>query len=202
MNLLSADKKLLYIHIPKNGGHSIVDLVRNRPPHKWTKVNLPLTAKDIVKHSIDLDTSYVFTFVRNPYTRFLSGWKNLYHKYVQKTGIRYSKSKDFNATKEYFARNYKRFDNNVVDCDIHLNYTQTQHLNVVLEKTDKFYRFENFNEEYAKLSNRLYGIDKIPTKRFKSPIVTPYTEWFTPQIISYVNDKFHDDFVNFNYQKD
>ncbi len=209
MNLVSHTRKKIYIHIPKNGGHSIVELLTgtlavplNQRPNKdnWVKMPLPLNQKFLEKKQIDLKSYFIFTFVRNPYSRFLSGWKNLYHKY-QKSGIRYSHA-DFNLTKEEFRKSYKMFEKGNRDQNIHINWTQTKHLGPVFTNINQIFKFEDFDTGYKQISSSLYSEEREAPIRFGTPLSTPYQEWMTDEIITYVNKKFHDDFINFNYEKE
>ena len=74
MNLISHQERSIYIHIPKNGGHSIVNILtgditkqfKNRKNKgKWEQIPLLLRYNWILNNERFFKSYYVFTIVRN-----------------------------------------------------------------------------------------------------------------------------------------
>src|SRR5581483_2006040 len=91
MACVNFDKKIIYLHIPKTAGSYLQNIL----PTNYGFINFKLRTlqgehsaydenkgvsyyfshpENMVNLGID-KTFFVFTFVRNPYTRFISGWK-------------------------------------------------------------------------------------------------------------------------------
>ena len=182
MHYISHKNKALYIHIPKNGGHTICPLLKD---NKWQILKMMPIQKGEIKKSI-LKNYYIFTIVRNPYDRFLSGWKSIMKKNKNEKDI----------TPNYFHKNY-----NKIRDKIHINLTQTQHLSDTYNYLNKVYYFENFLESYNDINNKFNcnGIQN-PSKKNKT-IEIDFEEFMTEKIINHINIKFDEDFKNFNYKK-
>lgn len=188
MNLLSKELKALYIHLPKNGGHTIWQLLLNGSD-SWKKARMPIGKMKLSQ----LNELYIFTIVRNPYDRYLSGWKNL------------TPNKQ-NITPEYFQQNYKLPKTNI--SNIHLYWSQTHHLRNVLNHIDDIFRFEEFNATYKNINDKFNCGGIYPpvhgtksTQGLKSKKETVTLDFLNDEIINYINETFHEDFENFGYQK-
>lgn len=69
--LINEQKKFMFIHIHKNGGNSVGKFIKDRLPK--TKEYPTLSAfKAKLKYPKQFDDFYVFSIVRNPWSRFVS----------------------------------------------------------------------------------------------------------------------------------
>lgn len=97
--MLVPDKKLLFVHIPKTGGTTIgniihpdqkpsvlnhntigkkySDIVRGKKFHFAEHESFDFYKQHIVDSGMSLSSFFVFSFVRNPYSRMFSTWKFL-----------------------------------------------------------------------------------------------------------------------------
>jgi hypothetical protein len=149
---INHDKKCIFIHIPKNGGSYIAEILSKyygfknyylqRPDHKFfcggkdnsvdkheNKIHGTLVyykTSNYINRIMNMNkekwkTYYIFTFIRNPYDRIVSGWN-----YINNNKISF---------KDYLDINYKDNSYNywhvfmpqtrhIVDTDgkIHINY--------------------------------------------------------------------------------
>lgn len=188
MNLRSDKDKAFFIHLPKNGGHTICPLLLGT--NNWQRLGMPMRSNKINKDI--LEEYYIFTTVRNPYDRFLSGWKNV----IFKT----SNFKTDKINPEFFAKNYKLPSNNLNNIHVHLS--QTEHMGYVHDYVNDFFRFEDFDETYRVINDKFNcGGIYPPPHKLKSSVTTKTSDYLNDEIISYINEKYDLDFKNFGYEK-
>ena len=172
----------LFIHIPKTGGTSINNTFEKNNLKTWN------TVKDyghdplyILKNNNIIDSStFVFSVVRNPYTRAFSYWKHF--------NINNAKSLSFI---EFLSTIENKIQFNQTPWTI---YDQTSFLYDKEINITKLYKFENL-KEIEKDFNIILSHDRkgIYNKNIK--------DYFDLNIISKINNLYHRDFINFEYDK-
>ena len=184
-NLVSHKEKALYIHIPKNGGHTIYPLLSSK---KWADAGRPVQIS-----TEKMKEYYLFTFVRNPYERFFSGWKS----------VMKSKNQSDKITPEYFKENFsmKEIDGDKVTVDIHIGMTQTQHLGNTLVHLNKIYKFEDFLTGYNEINEKFNCGGAENPKKANVSVVVDIEKFMNNEIIDFINKKYDIDFTNFGYKK-
>lgn len=92
-----AEQNILYVKIAKTGGTSVKHFLRQFKNFEYTRNSSPdCRNKVLIANNIEFsydsvklqhlaDRSFVFCTVRNPLTRFLSGWK--YHPYTREMSL-------------------------------------------------------------------------------------------------------------------
>jgi len=183
MHLISHKDKSFYIHIPKNGGHTICPLLINK---KWAHIPVPLRHNQLTDEM--LEQYYVFTVVRNPYERFMSGWKS----------VMMSKKQTHNINPKFFKNNFNKLKD-----PIHIGMTQTQHLANSLNYLDKIYRFEDFEVAYDEVNEKFNcgGVDYKDQPKLNASKIVPIDEYMDKNVIDYINNVYENDFTNFDYKK-
>ena len=210
--------KAIFIHIPKNGGSYIADVLKKyygfknyylqRPDHILFCKNYDRSVKthenklhgtliyyktspylnkimNMNKHK--WETYYIFTFIRNPYDRIVSGWN-----YVNKYNIEF--------------KNFIQFGEKTNCWDYwHTFMSQSKHLIDIDNKIKIHFigRLENIEED---LKTILYGIgikklyhnpDKKNSKNHDN-----YIKYYEDNdILNKVNEYIKSDLNNFNYEK-
>ena len=172
----------LFIHIPKTGGTSINNTFEKNNLKTWN------TVKDyghdplyILKNNNIIDSStFVFSVVRNPYTRAFSYWKHF--------NINNATSLSFI---EFLSTIENKIQFNQTPWTI---YDQTSFLYDKEINITKLYKFENL-KEIEKDFNIILSHDRkgIYNKNIK--------DYFDLNIISKINTLYHRDFINFEYEK-
>jgi hypothetical protein len=177
------DKNVLFIHIPKTAGTSILSCLNNNQEFKIKHFTLKEYSSRI------LNNTYVFCVIRNPFDRFVSQW--LYHT---------------NYNDNFFMKKYnKKFDirsyYSLVSQIKHKTTTwksmsdYTFHKN---KKIDFILRFENLSDDWNTLCKNLnFNCNLHFLKRNNRE---HYSNYYTPYLISKIEEMYSDDLVNFNYK--
>lgn len=181
--LINHKQKWGYIHIPKTGGTSLTKLLQKQP---HTEV---ITGHDSIRVFIPYSDYFIFTIVRNPFTRILSAY---YH------GMR--------------KREYDYSFGNFLKNTNYLNLTllpQTFYVNSKTAKISYIGKYEDYNESVKNIFNKLgYKLNTIPHLNYnpiydKHPNLKQekyykhlYTEEWMKDL---VRERYKDDFKQFNY---
>jgi hypothetical protein len=180
--------KLLFVHIPKTAGTSILNTLKEKQLDPWNRnsVDYPRGHLPIfmLKQQNNVEKN-VFTFavVRNPYTRTYS----CFHQYnkTNKTSISFLE----------YLKNIQKNNISRVTPLLHL----PQYLYVVDEfgsiATDKIYKFENLSELENDLELNI-GFDNMGNY-----MVELYNKDYTKEAIDLVKKIYSSDFERFGYSK-
>ena len=214
---INHEKKAIYIHIPKNGGSYISEILSknygfknyylHRPDHPLfclgkdksvdkheNKIHGTIIYYKTSNHlnkimNMDLNkwnTYYIFSFIRNPYDRIVSGWN-----YCNKNNISFS--------------NFIKLEKSVNSYDYwHTFMTQSRHLIDNKGKININYigKIENLEED-LKIILYTIGFKNITHLPFKknSKKHKDYKSYYDNQILKEINNIFKEDFENFDYKR-
>ena len=172
----------LFIHIPKTGGTSINNTFEKNNLKTWNTVkdygHDPLyILKD---NNIINNKTFIFSIVRNPYTRAFSYWKHF--NINNETNLSFM---------EFLLNIENKIQTNKTPWII---YDQTFFLYDKEINLTKLYKFENL-KEIEKDFNLILSHDRkgMYDKNIKN--------YFDLNIISKINTLYHRDFINFEYEK-
>jgi hypothetical protein len=162
----------------------------NLLPNKYHK---PI--KEVIQENPGVENFFKFCFVRNPYTRFLSSWKEFKKKDHSRWASEINNYKNF----EDFCLNYKNtqfYKNN----EIHFR-TQTS----LISKDDcicmdKIYKFENFEEEINSLKVTL-DLKSENNYHERNTGSESFIKFYNNEMLDIVYEVYKDDFINFGYKK-
>jgi len=137
---------------------------------------------------------YIFTTVRNPFTRAISCWQqSIRSNWIPK-----------DSPFEYFL------DQDFSKIDITHNKTHviplTEYLDPYFNKIKKFVKIEQLEKDLREIEEK-FGMEKRPIKAYnRGNYRTPrdgfdYKSFYTKERIERVIDKYFDDFMAFDYSK-
>lgn len=187
--LLNRAQKWAFIHIPKTGGTSVSNVLSKLPN---TEI---LHSHDSLRVLDDVSDYFIFTIVRNPYTRLQSAYQH---------GIR----------KKVYSADFSTFLENANDSDIWL-MPQEYFVNAGKNRERKISfigRYENFKKDLSYILTKL-GIEnkKIPHLN-RNPIYDlhpnlkqeNYYKFFYKEdwMVDWVRERYKNDFKIFNYGMD
>lgn len=193
MNFISNKHKALFLHLPKNGGGSISHILEKQPHFK------PIPAKGKIQNGVFrnvinqlqlrkynvneiLNEYFIFSVVRNPYDRLVSGWKYL------------KKNKSFSE----IVHNLNKERNTNNDWVWHAVLPQSTHL-LNFQYINKLCRFESYEEEIRNVLKRFDIVvdGKIPhihkTNNYN------FKQHYNSELYDIVYKFFKKDFKQLNY---
>lgn len=187
-------RNVMFVHVPKTGGTSIRSFLDKNGMDHWNR-DQRLVHHDplymLLKHNEVQKDTFVFSVVRNPYTRAFSYYKH----FLYQNGI--------NRTFHYFL-NYVRNRGMVL---LHrgayqrtpmIIYNQSYYLHDDNGEIslDKIYRYENLAEFEQDFDVNLpkYNVGNYTTQE--------YIHCYDKQCIGLVKQIYLEDFINFKYSTD
>lgn len=170
--------KICFIHIPKTGGSTIEKIFFNR--------HLESEHLD-VEHYIEYDNYFIFSIVRNPYTRIISLY-NYYKNGGNKSN--YDKNVINNITLDKFIESYTSYNIKVLKPQ-----------NLFLKNSNRI----NYIGKFENLENEIIDICKkvnFPLKHIPHLRKTTYTNNYviSPNFVNLVNKIYKEDFEKYNYK--
>ena len=186
--ILNRPRKWAIIHIPKTGGNSISKLLLSIPESEQ------ITTHGTINQLINVDGYFIFSFVRNPFTRLASWYEH--------------RKRDGNI--QLFSTFVEKID--PLD---YLFFSQEYYLNHGQTKTKKVSfigRYENFNTDLNYICNQLnFPLKEIPHLNRnqyweKHPNLNThklYKQYYNEEWIKdWVRNKYKNDFELFDYDLD
>jgi len=176
-----------FIHIPKTGGTSLTNIL-----NKINNTEL-LTVHDSIR-ILDVQNYFIFTIIRNPFTRIVSAYT---HK-VRKN--------EFNYDFQTFLKKYNENHLDMLPQSYYIHEGASENKNV-----SYIIRYENYNEDIKKLLKKLNYTSDIPHLNRnpiyeKHPLLNQeqyYSSFYTEEwMIELVKERYKNDFKIFNYGMD
>jgi hypothetical protein len=181
-------KKIIFVHVPKTAGTSILGSLLDSP-------NIKIKGHKIASlySEKDFENSFFFSVTRNPYDRFISHW--LYHttnyngnKFIKKNIDIKNKS-----LKEYYkiSQSMSQYSNNWQSI--------TKFLSNNFKKIDFLIRFENIDQDWLELC------DKLKIKKtllaLKQTQHKHYNYYYDNETKKLIENLYSEDFDNFEYPR-
>lgn len=182
MSTINLQDKIIFTHIPKTAGTSIERV-------EWVGYNFSQhgSIQDIVNLNIpeyNIDKFFKFTFVRSPYTRFISGVLNHLYKHenpsvdIVRKCIR---NKDYKGQTVLLPQHtFIELGNKVA--------------------IDYIGKYENLQEDFNEVS-KIVGKPKTKLKHENKGIGVNYELFLTDDIREFINDYYNVDFKILGYEK-
>lgn len=177
--LINHSEKWAFLHIPKTGGNSLSQILLTIEGTEYITTHNDLSAFG------DIEDYFIFTFVRNPYDRIISGWN-----YCNKYNIPFDNYLNIN----FNANSYDYW---------HVFMPQSRH---IINNNGKINinfigKFENIENDLIIVLNKLgfNNIVHIPFKK-NSKKHDNYLTYYNKQIYEKVNKIINDDLILFDYE--
>lgn len=195
-NLINHSEKWAFLHIPKTGGVSLTTLLYHESP------NIEFVNESLNHPSINFFPEmvgyYVFTIIRNPFHRFLSGY--------------FHHIRDFENSKFNYYRDYKQFVDETIKSQTLVTNTMDYCIstdNPKLRKVNFFIKFENYKNDIDIVLNKLNinnNIGHINKNHVSSKYIKNYQMYNNiykenPWLVDFVVDYYKVDFENYGYDK-
>ena len=186
--LINHTFKWAYIHIPKTGGTTITEILLRVPDTEH------IMSHGTLNELKNMDDYFIFTFVRNPYTRLASWYDHI--------------------KRDTKTQPFSNFIKSIQDLD-YLHFPQTyfiKHGETPTKQVSFIGKYETFNTDLEFVLNKInVNVNEIPHLN-KNPMwdVHPnlnseklYKFYYTENWMSeWVKEKYKDDFTFFNYGLD
>ena len=180
---------IMFVHIPKTGGTSIGDWMVNNVGGEYylhkhfggQHADLRLIKKLMRIKPLNFDETYMFTVVRNPWDRLLSG-----HLYFKRTGKFTEESVPFDA---FLRGDWKPKLATMGNPQV--NYVGSKKPEIVM-------RFENLEKDFEQIQE-LFDCD-APLPVTNTTEHKHYTEHYDDITRKLVEDRFKEDIERFNYK--
>ncbi len=210
--IISHKHKLIFIHVPKTGGTTIISSLYHKLGPRFNGLLSPIhgvmigepigplhqhsSVSQLFKHCnydgfiADIFAEYdSFSVVRNPFDVLVS-----YYHFFKQSDALYVQSPDIaiRARKLGFKEWLMTMDDTMMESRTQTSYVA---LNGVL-LIKKIFKYENYNEVLAYLDR--FGINKV-SMRANSSEHNHYSEYYDSESCAFVLQKYADDFTNFGY---
>lgn len=209
MASINFEKKIIYIHLPKTAGTYIQDiLMRNYNSftyncfaYHYRKTVFSYKEYPLVRYfnrpdileilgiSVEEISLYKkFTFVRNPYTRFIFGWEFLIEKgFINK-----------DITFDELIENKDKYDGLIYN---HLFVSQSEHMRGW--DFDEIGQFETLEQDLNCILKEFgFTVIHIPSKKNETKNKRDSSFYFSnSKFIEFINSYFDEDFLKFGYEK-
>lgn len=201
--MISHKHKAIFIHVPKTAGSSMCtylgergfDPVKYYAPHgpndDVTGVYVNGTAWRIKRNLLDVwDDYFKFAFVRNPWDRIVSCWKN------RATG--YTEFGSFLKDYPYPKRNpnLRKPQNLIWHTLPQIDHMNDEHQTNMMDFVG---RFENLNEDLEKICQHI-NLEYSPLPHINKSSHKPYWEYYTDELRLFVETIYEKEIKLYNYE--
>ena len=192
------NNRVIFIHVPKVAGTSINKAIYGRTLGHYTALEIQSKFPKLY------DSSFVFSFVRNPWSRILSAYRFALQGNTESMGVwnpKQYKIKDF-ETFESFIKNW------LIKKDVNK-------LDFIFQPQIKFLTDRNgvviadYVEKLENLNHGLITVEKMLGKKINvghsnaTYAISDYKQFYTnPELIDIVGFIYKDDIETFNYKFD
>lgn len=190
-------KKIIFIHIPKTAGISLYTALFKRDSFGHE----PIRRYEELMTPTEFENCYKFTFVRNPYDRIHSAFNYLKAGGRKKPiDIEYSNELKNISTFEEFILTWLNADN-----IFKMQHFCPQAFYLKNRKNeinfDFIGKFENMENDYEVVAKVMKVDEELSFLNKGDSIKSNYSSDYTEEMITIINELYHEDFEFFGYSK-
>jgi hypothetical protein len=181
------EKKILWYRVAKVGTRTIFDIFDQ------AQINLDAEHPFFCHYPEKLYSEYFkFAFVRNPWDRLVSCWKN---KVIDSNYFEFTEEKlqDMQSFENFVGYVQSK---DIEDCDQHI---RLQSKLVDMNNVDFIGRFEKFEEDLGKVA-QMIGIEYKKTRKNMSKQKSSYVDYYDDRLQNIVADIYRKDIHIFQYE--
>jgi hypothetical protein len=193
--MISHDYKFIFLHIPKTAGLSIIKILDKYNPDEIYYYSHPRIRKYNKVKNKNLNY-FVFTFVRNPFSRILSAFN-----YLKNGGVNIQDRRIRNRYK-LDEIDFKTFvKNNIKNDSINTDHFKPQlhYLDYDVKKINFIGKFENLHEDFNTICDKI-GIPRQELPHKNKSKHKHYTEYYDDETREIVAEKYAMDIEYFDYR--
>jgi len=190
--MISTERECIFVHIPKTAGTSIcsaLESIRDRPADDPFHDHRTIQALRAAVPTSDFGRYFKFTFVRNPWDRVVSWYKNLIEdpRQAQRFGVAAGCSLDTLLT--------AHGDNWALQSQLH--WIRDADGSIPM---DFIGRFENLSADYARVCRAIGVTDTRLVQRAGADDQRPYTVFYDDKTRALVADRYAEEIELFEYR--
>jgi len=196
---ISRRHNAVFVHIPKTGGQSVSQFLGIEKGSKdcFYKEGLTHLTLPMIEERVDIKGMYIFTFVRNPYTRVASEY--VWRMRNRSSAVFNEPTRELLTFSVYMETLLKRWDNIKLTTD-HARWREVAHVIpqvTYLDDRINIFRFEKFKAE-CEILRRMFNIPHSLNHVNRGSVVPNHTER-TREI---TRELYKEDFKAFGYNLD
>lgn len=221
--MISHKYKAIFIHIPKCAGTSMEVFLKNNTDACFFNEEEGvehLLKKQLLSSIINTYPNYfMFSFVRNPYDRFISVWKHSIRSYSSDVSSYFYRKEKYISLKDYAYLVHQKNLKQLSGFDLYHSLPQSRFIpdfNVKMfgkkltrnRSCDFIGRFENLEEDFQRLCS-LLQIDAHILPRFMvspeketAPFERSYGMYYDAELLGIVRKIYLEDFNRLGYSHD
>jgi chondroitin 4-sulfotransferase 11 len=194
--IISPKYNCCFVHIPKSAGTVIRNVLKTNDREFKVIFNHPTFSKIQTKY--DLSTYFKFTFIRNPWDRFVSTFFYLKQNVKDEKLLNEARKKlsDYSFTSFVKKLHLEKTEFN----EFHFLHFRPQiHFLESLDNIDFVGRFENFQQDFNTVCDKI-GILRQELPHYNKTKHKHYTEYYDDETREIVAEKYAKDIEYFGYK--
>ena len=203
MSIINANEKFIYIHVPKTAGTSFE---HTQLLDGSTNKHYPISHYNGETYAVDINDYYKFSFVRNPYTRYVSAVVNhilnprsveldIDDKGLQINVLKVPRTELIFGFSEFTHKQLNENINKMTVLKPQYTFLEIDDIMVM----DFVGRFENLQDDWMYVSTKLGGYEELG-HHIKGATLN-YDCFYTKELRDIVYKAYERDFATFEYGK-
>jgi hypothetical protein len=208
--ILTEPYNCTFIHIPKTGGNSITDWLKENATTKTTKRKQHATLQQVINGNHSLgpltrqELGWTFCVVRNPWNWCVSWYTfelELAKIYVDKLKNNLELEKKRKSKYNLELQKHRAFHLESIGFEGYLTEFKKLNQHHWAHECDYVLKLENINNDFLVVQEKINCFTPLPIKN-KTINRTSYQDYYTPKLKDIVYKKYKTDINTYNYEFD